>query len=124
LLSRYLGKLTNYQEIRRKIKLNDVEYEITDELSTYEYGTYTYTPFDGCFDHTYVLQKISFNEAYHLMIEMYSSKMKTIDGLMVEKPSFIENTDGVYKFTGTEATGEIQIRVKDNRVEIFSYDCD
>jgi len=123
LINRYLGQRTNYQEVKRTIKFDDIEYEVIDEVSTYEYGKYTYTPIDGCFDHTYILQNLSFNEAYHLMIEMYSFKLETTDGFIVEKPTFIEKSEGVYKFTGTEATGEIQIRVKEDWIEIYSYDC-
>lgn len=123
LLRRFLGLRMNYEEIKRTIELENTQYEIIDEVYTYENGRYTYTPFDGCFDHTYTFKDIGLNEVYHLLMNLYVFRIETIDGPIEERPHFIGVENGTYKLSGTGLTGEIQIRIKGNVVELYSYDC-
>ncbi|HCX22890.1 MAG TPA: hypothetical protein DHN29_13300 [Cytophagales bacterium] len=120
LLQRFFGKRTDFKKIHRIAKYGDSDYEITDQVSTYENGTYTYTPFDGCFDHTYKFNNRSFNEVYHLMMNIYSVSMSLYGG----RPIYQNTKEQTFIFSGTEATGEIHIKIlKDGSIELFSYDC-
>lgn len=50
--------------------------------------------------------------------------LQDFQGGELDRPVFLTVEDGIYKFSGTGFTGEIQIRLKAEEIEIYSYDCD
>jgi len=124
LTTRFLGAKIDFKEETRNVLIDEEEFRVIDKITTYQNGEYKFT-FDGddCFEHLHTFQSITFNEVYQLMINIHIEKYRTGDGWINGKPTLINIENGVYKFTGTEATGEIQIRVKEETIELYSYEC-
>ena len=96
-------------------------HELTSETSIkyFQNGSYEYTAFDGCFDHTYIFTKIDFKEILHVAMSMYSIKVNE----EIHTPEFLKTEADIIIFIGTEATVEVVISKTKNGWKIFSYDC-
>ena len=119
-----LGEKTGFKTVKRTIKTEGKKIVVQDEITFYERGKYIYTPFDGCFDHTHIFKNISFNEVFHIMMALHTFVLDTIVGIEYETPKLKGVKNQTYTFTGTGATGEIKITIKNNCIELYSCDCD
>ena len=116
------GKEKNKRTKKRIVKYNNKEYEIEDEITEYENVTYTYTAFDGCFNHTYLYKNLTLSEIYHQLtvncVVINETDMK------IEIPRFIKKNGNEYLFEGEGATESLKIiDNKDGTFTISSYDC-
>ena len=117
-----LGNLINKKEEKKLIKTENGKFPKYFEYKFYENGNYTYTSWDGCFDHITKYKNLTINEVYHQMISDYG-------GLMNENefwiPTFQESSIGnTLKFEGEGATEDLKIEIKENGIiEVSSYDC-
>jgi len=116
-----LGNLKNEKTEKKNIKTDNGEFSKYFEYKYYENGTYTYTAFDGCFDHVTVYKNLTINEVYHQMVSDY--------GLLMNKkeywiPIFQEKLGNTIKFEGEGATENLKIEIKENGIIVVSsYDC-
>ncbi|WP_215226849.1 hypothetical protein [Echinicola shivajiensis] len=116
-----LGPLTDKKEEKRLIKTDNGEFPKYFEYKYYENGTYTYSAWDGCFDHITEYKNLTLSEVYHQMVSEY--------GLQINKnefciPIFQEKSGNIIKFEGGEATVDLQIELKENgTITVSSYDC-
>lgn len=109
---------------KRYEKFDGKEYEIEDEITEYENGSYTYTAFDGCFDHVYIFKNMTLNEVYHQLINLYFFAGQTENGRQIEIPKFFKKTINEYYFNSIDATQDLKlIDNQDGRFTISSYDC-
>lgn len=99
--------------------IENKEFETEKEIEYYVNGSYEYTAFDGCFDHTYEFTNIEFNKALLIAMSMYAF---TVNGELYT-PQFSEEQEGVIMFWGTEATVQVVIAKTKNGWKIYSYDC-
>lgn len=91
------------------------------EYKYYENVNYTYTGFDGCFDHIYEYKNLSVNEVYHQMVSDYGLLMNENE---FKIPAFSEKTDHKIKFNADGATQDLAIESKENgSIIVSSYDC-
>jgi hypothetical protein len=116
-----LGKLTDKKEEKKLIKTENGEFPKYFEYKYYENGTYTYSAWDGCFDHITEYKNLSLNEVYHQMVSDYG-------GIMNENefwtPIFQEKYGNFIKFEGEGATEDLKIELKENgKIIVTSYDC-
>ncbi|MBW4971353.1 hypothetical protein KZY98_12845 [Croceibacter atlanticus] len=116
-----LGELTNKREEKKLIKTENGEFPKYFEYEYYKYGTYTYTAWDGCFDHVTEYKNLTLNEVYHQMVSDYG-------GIMNENefwaPIFQEKSGNYIKFEGEGATQDLKIELKGNGIiTVSSYDC-
>jgi hypothetical protein len=116
------GKEKNKRIEKRIEKYDNKEYEIEDEITEFENVTYTYTAFDGCFDHTYLYKNLTLSEVYHQLtvnqVVINETDMK------IEIPRFIEKKGNEYLFEGEGATQDLKIiDNKDGTFTVSSYDC-
>jgi len=119
-----LGKENNKRTIKRIQKYGNKEFEIEDEITEYENGTYTYTAFDGCFHHVYEFKNMSFNEVYHQLTGRHVIISTTMEGNYIEIPKFIEKKGNEYLFEVDGATNDLKIiENKNGTYTISSDDC-
>ena len=118
------GKEKSKRIEKRIEKFDNKEYEIEDEITEYENVTYTYTAFDGCFDHVYVYKNMSLSEVYHQLTIHNFVINETAEGNFIEIPKFKEKKENEYLFEGEGATQDLKlIDNKDGTYTISSYDC-
>ncbi|KOY52403.1 hypothetical protein I602_1963 [Polaribacter dokdonensis DSW-5] len=118
------GKEKSKRIEKRIEKFDNKEYEIEDEITEFENVTYTYTAFNGCFDHIYVYKNLTLNEVYHQLTVNSVVINETKDGNFIEIPRFTEKKGNEYLFEGEGATQDLKIIVnKDGTFTISSYDC-
>ena len=124
LIPNILGKEKSKKIEKRVEKFDNKEYEIEDEITEFENGTYTYTAFDGCFDHVYVIKNMTLNEVYHQLTFHNIIINETKEGNFIEIPKFIQKKGNEYLFEDNGATQELKIiENKDGTFTISSYDC-
>lgn len=116
-----IGKLISEKTEEKQINTKNGEFSKFFEYRYYENGTYTYTAWDGCFDHVTEYKNLTLNEVYHQMVSDYG-------GLMNENefwiPIFQEKTENILRFEGEGATQDLKIELIENGVIIVSsYDC-
>ena len=116
-----IGKLISEKTEEKQIHTKNGEFSKFFEYRYYENGTYTYTAWDGCFDHVTEYKNLTLNEVYHQMVSDYG-------GLMNENefwiPIFQEKTENILRFEGEGATQDLKIELIENGVIIVSsYDC-
>ena len=114
-----LGDKINDTTIIETRTIDKKEFEIETEIEYYVNGSYEYTAFDGCFDHTYEFTNIEFNKALLIAMSMYSSNLNGD----IYTPEFSEEQEGSIMFWGTEATVQVIISKTKNGWKIYSYDC-
>ncbi|MGC1632145.1 MAG: hypothetical protein WA749_08540 [Gelidibacter sp.] len=116
-----LGKLTDKKQEKKLIKTDNGEFPKYFEYIYYENGTYTYTSWDGCFDHVTEYKNLTLSEVYHQMVSDYGGLMGEKD---FWKPIFQERTEDTLKFEGEGATEDLKIEIKGNGIIVVSsYDC-
>ncbi len=118
------GKRIGFKKVERTIKTEGKKIVVQDEITLYERGEYIYTQNDGCFNHLHIFKELSFNEVFHIMIARHTFVLDTIMGIEYETPKLKGLKNQTYTFTGTGATGEIKITIKNNCIELYSCDCD
>lgn len=115
-----LGKKLNDKSITETVDIENKSYEVKTLIDSFENGFYSYSAFDGCFNHNYTFMNLSFIEVFHLAISKYSFKF--IDELIL--PRFFEEQNGEIRFWGAgDLVGEVIIRKTKNGWQIYSYDC-
>jgi hypothetical protein len=115
------GKLISEKTEEKQIKTENGEFPEYFEYKYYENGTYTYTSWDGCFDHVTEYKNLTLSEVYHQMVSDYY-------GLVGDNESWIPIFQGkegnIIKFEGEGATQDLKIEIKENGIFIVSsYDC-
>jgi hypothetical protein len=116
-----LGKLTDKKEEKKLVKTDNGEFPKYFEYKYYENGTYTYTAWDGCFDHITEYKNLKLNEVYHQMVSDYGGIMNVNEFWI---PIFQEKSGNFIKFEGEGATEDLKIEVKENgKIIVSSYDC-
>lgn len=119
-----LGPMIDQRTEERKVKYGEREFTVKDRIYEYEFATRTETSFDGCFDHTYDLKNLSFNEVYHQLINSNIVVATTSGGNFIEVPKFKGKEENVYHFYSDGATEDLRIiDNKDGTYRIYSYDC-
>jgi len=118
-LEAILGRKLSDTSILGSTTIESQMYQTETRLTKYLNGTYTYEPYDGCFDHTYTFYSLDRAQVFHLALSMYRSKV----GNQLATLQFFEEQNGEIKFWGTEATVEVKISKSDLGWQIFSYDC-
>lgn len=106
-------------KVNDTILVNKKDFEIQTEIEFYRNGSYSYTSFDGCFDHVYEFNNIEFNKALLIAMSMYSDDFNGD----LYTPQFSEEQNGSIMFWGTEATVQVIITKTEQGWKIFSYDC-
>lgn len=118
------GKEKSKRIKKRTETFDNKEYEIEDEITEYENLTYTYTAFDGCFDHVYLYRNMSLSEVYHQLTIHYIGINETLEGNFIEIPKFKEKKGNKYFFVSEGATQDLKIiDNNDGTYTISSYDC-
>jgi hypothetical protein len=116
-----LGELTDKKEEKKLIKTENGEFPKYFEYKYYENGTYTYTAWDGCFDHVTEYKNLTLNEVYHQMVSDYGEIMNENEFWV---PIFQEKSENFIKFEGEGATEDLKIELKENgKIIVSSYDC-
>jgi len=117
-----LGKLVDKKEEKKLIQTEKGEFPKYFEYKYYKNGTYTYTAWDGCFDHITKYKNLTLSEVYHQMVSDYGGEMSEND---FRTPKFQEVTGNYLKFNVLlGATEDLKIEIKGNGVFIVSsYDC-
>lgn len=119
-----LGKEKSKRTEKRIERFDDTEYEIEDEITEYENGTYTYTAFDGCFDHVYVYRNMTLGEVYHHLTLKNVMIDVTGGASDVVIPMFKEKKGNEYLFEDEGATQNLKIiENEDGTFTVSSYDC-
>jgi hypothetical protein len=119
-----LGKLNEKKEEKKLIKTDNGEFPKYFEYKYYENGTYTYTAWDGCFDHVTEYKNLNLNEVYHQMLSDYAQVFNTIDGDELWLPVFIEKSGNTIRFEGEGATQDLKMELNENGlITVSSYDC-
>ncbi|MFH4969400.1 hypothetical protein V8G61_14435 [Gaetbulibacter sp. M240] len=116
-----LGIMTDKKKEEKLIQTENGEFPKYFEYKYYENGTYTYTSWDGCFDHVTEYKNLTLNEVYHQMVSDYY-------GLMGDNETWIPIFQGkegsIIKFEGEGATEDLKIETKENEIIVVSsYDC-
>jgi len=119
-----LGKVLDKKKVTRTRESGGESYEVIDEITTYEFGTYTVTYFDGCFDRLYELKGLTLNEVYH---QLRNSNF-IIGGPKGERqldfPIFSKKEANRYHFDEFGAAEELMITQNDDGSYTISYyDC-
>ncbi|MCA6073809.1 hypothetical protein [Fulvivirga sedimenti] len=116
------GEKINDRIVKRTEKYGDAVYELEDIITEYENVTYTYTAFDGCFDHIYAYRNLTLSEVYHLLTIHHLNINET--ELEILFPRFIEKRGNEYLFQGEGATEDLKLTEnEDGSLSISSYDC-
>ena len=116
-----LGKLTDKKEEKKLVKTDNGEFPKYFEYKYYENGTYTYTAWDGCFDHITEYKNLKLNEVYHQMVSDYGGIMNVNEFWI---PIFQEKSGNFIKYEGEGATEDLKIEIKENgKIIVSSYDC-
>ena len=117
-----LGKLTHKKEEEKLIKTEKGEFPKYVEYKYYENGIYTYSEFDGCFDHITKYKNLTFSEVYHQMVSNYGGEMNEND---FKTPKLLELNDNYLKFDVLiGATQDLKIEIQeDSTFIVSSYDC-
>ncbi len=116
------GKEKNKRTEKRIEKFDNKEYEIEDEITEYENVTYTYTAFQGCFDHIYLYKNLTLSEVYH-QLPVHQVVINETD-MKIEIPRFIDKKGNEYLFDGRGATEGLKIIENlDGTFTVSSYDC-
>lgn len=96
------------------------------EVTTTQYanGTYTYTAYDGCFDHVYVFTNLTLAEAYHQLMNSHSN----YENGALRQPRLRARKGREILFENGEVAGDASQDLKlvirpDKRIELRSYDC-
>ena len=119
-----LGKMTDKKEEKKLIATENGEFLKYFEYKYYVNGTYTYTAWDGCFDHITEYKNLTLNEVYHQMVSDYGMNMTDVNGTSFWIPIFQEKSENFIKFEGEGATEDLKIELKQNGIVIVSsYDC-
>ena len=110
------------RQLKRIEKFDNKEYEIEDEITEFENVKYTYTAFDGCFNHIYLYRNLTLSEVYH-QLTVHQIVINETDK-KIELPKFIEKKGNEYLFEGEGATQDLKIiNNKDGTFTVSSYDC-
>ncbi|RSK48429.1 SH3 domain-containing protein [Hymenobacter rigui] len=93
-------------------------------ITQFANGTYTYTAYDGCFDHVYVFTTLTLAEAYHQMINSHSA----YENGKLRQPQLSARKGKEILFENKEVAGDASQDLKlvirpDKRIELRSYDC-
>ncbi len=116
-----LGKLIDKKKEKKLIKTGNGEFPKYFQYKYYENGTYTYTAWDGCFDHNTKYKNLTLNEVYHQMISDYGGIMNENEFLT---PIFKEKSGNFIKFQGQGATEDLKVELRENgEIIVSSYDC-
>lgn len=119
-----LGKQLDKKEVTRTISIDDKSYDVTDKITTYEYGTYTYYMFDGCSNDTYEIKGLTLTEVYHQLRNSNTMIVQRGEVISLEMPWFVEKQGNKYLFGVDGATEELQIvENEDGSYTISSYAC-
>lgn len=119
-----LGKKLKTKTVKQREKINEKYFEVENVITTYDNATYQYIALDGCWDHIYTFDNLSFSEVYHHTMNQYIVFYGNEDNQTIEKPKFIKRNDFDFVFEGVDATIELIIRTnKDGKYETYSYDC-
>jgi hypothetical protein len=119
-----LGNLLEEKVEEKIVKTEKGEFPKYNEFKYYENGTYSYTAWDGCFDHITKYENLNLSEVYHQMVSDYSGLFITSYGKDLWIPVFQEKSGNVIKFEGEGATQDLQIEIFENgKFAVSSYDC-
>ncbi|SHJ19929.1 hypothetical protein SAMN04488096_11062 [Mesonia phycicola] len=120
----FKGKIIQKTTNKRIEVFNNHEYEIEEEITTYENVIHTYTNFGDCFEHTCLYKYMTLPEVYH-QLPVHNPKIDvTPKGNFILMPEFIKKTDNKYDFKGRGITRSISIiKNKDQQYLISSLDC-
>ena len=115
------GKLISEKSEEKQIKTENGVFPKYFEYKYYENGTYTYTSWDGCFDHVTEYKNLTLNEVYHQMVSDYYGIMGDNETWI---PIFQGKEENIIKFEGEGATEDLKIETKENGIIVVSsYDC-
>jgi hypothetical protein len=115
------GKLNSEKKEEKLIKTENGEFPKFVEYRYYENGTYTYTSWDGCFDHVTEYKNLTLSEVYHQMVSDYYGLMGDSETWI---PIFQGKEGNIIKFEGEGATNDLQIEINaDGIIKVSSYDC-
>lgn len=117
------AKQSSYSK-KHQVRVANHNETITDDITQYAHCTYTYTAFDGCFDHSYRFSGLSLAEVYHHLANGYSGYQ---NGKLV-LPKVLTHQGRTFSFTpglgDADATQEIKLIIHpDNRIELQTADC-
>lgn len=116
-----LGKLIGQKEEKKMIMTDNGEFPQYVEYKYYENGTYTYSAWDGCFDHITEYKNLTFTEVYHQMVSDYGALINETDFWI---PTYQGQSGNTIRFAGDGATEDLKIELKDNgTIIVASYDC-
>lgn len=119
-----LGKLISKKEEEKDIKTDNGVFPKFFEYRFYENGKYTYTAWDGCFDHVTEYHNFNINEVYHQMVSDYGVILNDKDGSNFWVPKYENKTENILNFESMGATQELKIKIISEGIyEVSSYDC-
>lgn len=102
-------------------KYGSEEFEREYEITEYTNGTYTYSAFDGCFDHCVTFKNLILSEVYHHMANSYANFNDKGESFT---PTFDARAGNEYLFHSIGATQDLKIVEKENgEFVVSSYDC-
>lgn len=114
-----LGNLLEETSETKKVTLENGEFENFVQTKKYENGIYTYSSFDGCFNHITEYRELTINEVYYQVVSDYGNEIETYN-----LPRFLEKEGNIIRLEGEGATTDLQIEVKnDGTFKVSSYDC-
>lgn len=117
-----LGELKDQKEEKKPIKTENGTFPKYFEYKYYENGTYTYTAFDGCFNHLTEYKNLTLTEVYHQMISDYSAYSSETKKYWIPEPESIQ--ENIIRFFEIGATQNLKIEIRKNgTIVISSYDC-
>ena len=118
------GEVLNKKEIQTTKIIGSEEFLVDEIITEYENAIYTYSSFDGCFDHKYQTRNLKKHEVYHHMVNEYVFYGHSIDGFFIWVPEFQKKDDNKLYFQGEGATEDLIIKIIDEKsFVISSYDC-
>lgn len=116
-----LGDFTGEEKEKKQVETPGGEFPKVMIHRYYENGTYSYTAWDGCFDHVTEYRGLELHEVYHQLVSDYSLFMS--DGSL-EMPQFEGKSGNKLKFGSIGASEDLTLELKeDGVVVVSSYDC-
>lgn len=116
-----LGGLKEQKQEEKRVSTVQGDFPKYIEYRYYDNGTYTYTAWDGCFDHLTEYRNLSLSEVYHQMLSDYGIIVK---GKEFSVPVFQEREGDTLKFQGEGAAQDLKIQVREGGIVVVSsYDC-
>lgn len=119
-----LGNLLDEKEKEEIIKVENGEFPKYYKYKYYENANYSYTSWDGCYNHITKYKNLTLNEVYHQMLSDYVILLNTTNGNELCVPKFLEKSGNSIKFESEGASQDLQILIIDSGIfEVSSYDC-